>query len=228
MRDENVVDRGEDNYSEEGKWDFHGDASGSIGFFSASADTNARGSHNASSTRDYLREHRGHVEMSDNLSVEATRKAHSISFGEVSTRSHAEGETEDHFEASRANSAIPINATRSHSFSTASTKSRRSSLSWLRLSVASWIPWRQCPCRRTPSALLDRLPRCRKTSRQPTSSAWQFRKRLSRPTRISASSPRATCCPRRYPLRGRPHPDGCPGPGDAGAPGRRAAHQGVG
>ena len=25
MRDENVVDRGEDNYSEEGKWDFHGE-----------------------------------------------------------------------------------------------------------------------------------------------------------------------------------------------------------
>ena len=100
MADENVQDRGEDNYSEQGKWDFHGDASGSIGFFSASADTNARGSHSASSTRDYLREHRGHAEMSDNQSVEATRRAHSISIGEVSTRSHAEGETEDHFEAS--------------------------------------------------------------------------------------------------------------------------------
>jgi hypothetical protein len=100
MADENVVDRGEDNYTEQGKWDFHGDASGSIGFFSASADTNARGSHSASSTRDYLREHRGHAEMSDNQSVEATRKAHSVSIGEVSTRSHAEGETEDHFESS--------------------------------------------------------------------------------------------------------------------------------
>ncbi len=100
MSDVNVVDRGEDNYAEEGKWDCHGDASGSIGFFSASADTNARGSHSASSTRDYLREHRSHAEMSDNQSVEATRKAHSVSFGEVSTRSHAEGETEDHFEAS--------------------------------------------------------------------------------------------------------------------------------
>ena len=30
MSDENVVDRGEDNYSEQGKWDFHGDASGSL------------------------------------------------------------------------------------------------------------------------------------------------------------------------------------------------------
>ncbi len=100
MSDENVVDRGQDNYSEQGKWDFHGDASGSIGFFSASADANARGSHSASSARDYMREHRAHTEMSDNQSVEATRKAHSVSIGEVSTRAHQQGESEDHFEAS--------------------------------------------------------------------------------------------------------------------------------
>ncbi len=100
MSDENVTDRGSDNYSEQGKWDFHGDASGSLGFLSASASTNAKGSHSASSTRDYLREHRAHAEMSDNQSVEATRKAHSISIGEVSSRTHSEGETEDHFESS--------------------------------------------------------------------------------------------------------------------------------
>jgi len=99
MSDENVVDRGNENFSEQGKWDFHGDASGSIGLFSASASTNARGSHSASSTHDYLREHRAHAQMSDNLSVEATRKAHSVSIGEVSTRAHQEGESEDHFES---------------------------------------------------------------------------------------------------------------------------------
>jgi len=100
MSDENVTDRGSDNYSEQGKWDFHGDASGSLGFLSASASTNAKGSHSASSTRDYLHEHRAHAEMSDNQSVEATRKAHSISIGEVSTRTHTSGESEDHFESS--------------------------------------------------------------------------------------------------------------------------------
>jgi len=100
MSDENVVDRGNDNFSEQGKWDFHGDASGSIGFFSAGADANARGSHSASSAHDYLREHRAHAEMSDNQSVEATRRAHSVSIGEVSSRSHTQGESEDHFEAS--------------------------------------------------------------------------------------------------------------------------------
>jgi hypothetical protein len=100
MADENVVDRGSESYAEQGKWDFHGDASGSIGFLSASASTNARGSHSASSTRDYLREHRAHAQMSDNQSVEATRMAHSVSIGEVSTRTHSEGESQDHFEAS--------------------------------------------------------------------------------------------------------------------------------
>jgi hypothetical protein len=100
MADENVVDRGQEKYAEQGKWDFHGDASGSIGFFSASASTNARGSHSASSTRDYLHEHHAHAQMSDNLSVEATRKAHTVSIGEVSTRTHSEGESQDHFEAS--------------------------------------------------------------------------------------------------------------------------------
>lgn len=99
MSDLNTQDRGSDNYNEQSGWDFHGDASGSIGFFSASADSNARGSHSASSSRDYLREHKAHAAMADNQSVEATRKAHSISVGEVSSRSHQEGETEDHFEA---------------------------------------------------------------------------------------------------------------------------------
>jgi len=100
MTDENAVDRGENRASSSGSWDFHGDASGGLGFFSVSADTNARGSHNAQSASDYLREHRAHAEMSDHQSVEATRKAHSVSVGEVSSRAHKEGESEEHFEAS--------------------------------------------------------------------------------------------------------------------------------
>jgi len=100
MMDDNSQDRGNENTSEQGKWDFHGDASGSIGFFSASADANAKGSHSASSTRDYLFEHQAHAQMSDNQSVDATRMAHNVSIGEVSTRTHTEGESEDHFESS--------------------------------------------------------------------------------------------------------------------------------
>lgn len=100
MSDANSTDNGRDSSQQQSKWDFHGDASGGIGFFSASADANARGSHNESSVSDYLREHRAHAESSDHQSVEATRKAHSVSVGEVSSRAHSEGQSEDHFESS--------------------------------------------------------------------------------------------------------------------------------
>ncbi len=100
MSDQNSTDNGSSRSTDQGSWDFHGDASGGLGFFSASADANARGSHNAESTADYLREHRSHASMAESMSVEATRKAHSLSVGEVSTRAHQQGESEDHFEAS--------------------------------------------------------------------------------------------------------------------------------
>lgn len=100
MADQNSSDNGSSSTSSKGAWDFHGDASGSLGFLSASADANAHGSHNASSTAEYAREHSSHASMADRMAVEATHKAHSMSVGEVSTRSHAEGESEDHFEAS--------------------------------------------------------------------------------------------------------------------------------
>jgi len=100
MSDATSIDRVSDRASEAGSWDFHGDASGSLGFLSASADTNARGSHNARSARDYLGEHRAHAQTADHQSVEATRKAHSLSVGEVSTRTHSQGESEDHWESS--------------------------------------------------------------------------------------------------------------------------------
>src|SRR5262249_22792026 len=77
MSDENIVDRGGENSSSQSQWDFHGDASGSLGFFSVNADSNANGSHSGSSARDYMREHTAHAQMSDTQSVEATRKAHS-------------------------------------------------------------------------------------------------------------------------------------------------------
>ncbi len=100
MSDLSVTDSSHSSNSESGKWDFHGDASGSLGFFSASADTNARGSHSASSTADYLRQLRTHSTASANQSVQATHAASSLSIGEVSSRTHIQSESEDHFESS--------------------------------------------------------------------------------------------------------------------------------
>ncbi|MBU6437867.1 MAG: hypothetical protein KGQ77_10090, partial [Betaproteobacteria bacterium] len=61
MSDASSTDNGSNRSTDKGSWDFHGDASGSIGFMSASADANARGSHNAESTFEYLQQHRAHA-----------------------------------------------------------------------------------------------------------------------------------------------------------------------
>jgi hypothetical protein len=100
MADENSTDSSSEKASSDSRWDFHGDASGSIGLGSVNADTNANGSYNAHSSRDWLRQHRAHAQMADSQSVSATRMAHSVSVGEVSSRTHQEGESEDHFESS--------------------------------------------------------------------------------------------------------------------------------
>jgi hypothetical protein len=107
MADQNSTDNGSSHNTDKGSWDFHGDAGGSVGFLSASADANAHGSHNAESASEYLQQHSAHASMADHLSVEATRKAHSISVGEVSTRAHQAGESQDHFEASSREFANP-------------------------------------------------------------------------------------------------------------------------
>lgn len=92
------------NESDSGDWNFHGDAHGSVGLklFGGSADasTNANGSHNSSSTLDYLHEQKSHAQASASQAVGETRKAHSVSVGEVSSRTHIAGESEDQFEAS--------------------------------------------------------------------------------------------------------------------------------
>lgn len=102
MADASASQSGHAESSSDGKWDFHGDAGGSINPFSlsASASTSAGGSHNNHSVSDYLNQQKSHVESSAEQSVSATRKAHSVSIGEVNSRTHIEGESEDHFEAS--------------------------------------------------------------------------------------------------------------------------------
>ncbi len=102
LADASAAQSGHAESSSEGHWDFHGDASGSVSPFSlsASASTNAKGNHNSSSVSDYLNQQRTHVQSAATQAVGAARKAHSVSIGEVSTRTHIEGESEDHFEAS--------------------------------------------------------------------------------------------------------------------------------
>ncbi len=100
MSDVTVRDEGSANAMSHGDWRVDSEGEGHIGFFSAGGSISASGSHNADSHRDFLRELTRHVEASDRRSVTATRAAHSVQVGEVQTRTHAEGESENHFEAS--------------------------------------------------------------------------------------------------------------------------------
>jgi len=102
LADASAAQSGNAESSSEGKWDFHGDAGGSVNplSLSVSASTRAGGSHNSSSVSDYLNQQKSHVQSSASQAVSATRKANSVSIGEVSSRTHIQGESEDHFEAS--------------------------------------------------------------------------------------------------------------------------------
>lgn len=78
----------------------HGETSGAIESFFAGPSVDVSGSWDSSSTSQFLRELSTHAQSSDRRSEMATRTANSVSVGEVSTRSHAEGSTQDHFESS--------------------------------------------------------------------------------------------------------------------------------
>jgi hypothetical protein len=109
MNDASAAQSGQANSSDSSKWDFHGDAHGSLNIlgFGADASSNASGSHNSSSSLDYLNEQRSHVQSSARQAASATHVANSISIGSVDTRTHSQGESEDHFEASSREFANP-------------------------------------------------------------------------------------------------------------------------
>ncbi len=86
--------------SDKGKWDFKGDAEGGLGFFSVNASTSASRSYDNSSARDYLNTQSSNMRSAATQAVQATHMAHSVSIGEVTTRTHAEGQTEDQYESS--------------------------------------------------------------------------------------------------------------------------------
>lgn len=102
LADASAAQSGSAESSSESHFDFHGDASGSINplSLSVSKSNNSSGNHNSSSVSDYLNQQKTHVQSAASQAVGATRKAHSISIGEVSSRTHIQGESEDHYEAS--------------------------------------------------------------------------------------------------------------------------------
>ncbi|HEY9548857.1 MAG TPA: hypothetical protein VIR45_05095 [Kiloniellaceae bacterium] len=89
-----------DDRSSSGSFKTDGSVSGAIESFFAGPSASVSGNHNASSTRDFMRELRSHAESSHERSEQGTRAASSVSVGEVQSRSHAEGESESSFESS--------------------------------------------------------------------------------------------------------------------------------
>ncbi len=88
--------------TDKGSWNFKGDAEAGLDPFALGADAEAKasGSFDNSTTLDYLHRQSSNMRSSATHALNATRKAYSVSIGEVSTRTHIEGESQDHFESS--------------------------------------------------------------------------------------------------------------------------------
>lgn len=99
MSDLTVRDSGSASAESHGSAQGHGGTSGAIQSFFGGASVDVSGSYNASSTNSFLRELSQHASASDRRAEVGTRAASSVSVGEVQSRTHTEGESEDHFES---------------------------------------------------------------------------------------------------------------------------------
>ncbi len=99
MSDVTVKDSSKATNTSQGSAKGHGETSGLLSSVFGSPSVDVSGSYNASSTSSFLRELAQHASASDHRSELATRASNSVSVGEVQTRTHTQGETEDHFES---------------------------------------------------------------------------------------------------------------------------------
>jgi hypothetical protein len=111
MSDLTVRDEARSANQKRGSFEAHAGTSGAIEAFFSGPSVDVSGSYNAESTSEFLRELNQHARASSERAVESTRAASSVSVGEVQTRSHTEGESEDHFESA---SRVFANPNRCH------------------------------------------------------------------------------------------------------------------
>lgn len=100
MSDVNVRDVSRSSNTSRGSFQTHAETSGVLGTLFGSPSVDIRGSYDASSTSTFLRELSQHVRASDRRAEMGSRAASTISIGEVQTRTHTQGQSEDHFESS--------------------------------------------------------------------------------------------------------------------------------
>jgi hypothetical protein len=111
MSDLTVRDEARSANQKRGSFETHAGTSGALEAFFSGPSVDVKGSYSAESTSEFLRELNQHARASSERSVEATRAASSVSVGEVQSRSHSEGESEDHFESA---SRVFANPNRCH------------------------------------------------------------------------------------------------------------------
>ena len=107
MSDLTVRDSVHSSNTSKGKTEGHGETSGFLSSIFGSPSVDVSGSYDGSSTSDFLRELSQHAEASAHRVELGVRGASSVSVGEVETRTHAEGESQDHFESSSREFANP-------------------------------------------------------------------------------------------------------------------------
>lgn len=100
MSDLTVKDSGRSTNRSKGHFDTHGETSGALETVFGSPSIDVSGNYNAESTSDFLRELSQHASSSYHRAEMGSRAASTISIGEVQTRTHSEGESQDHFESS--------------------------------------------------------------------------------------------------------------------------------
>jgi hypothetical protein len=107
MSDISVRDEAHSSNKSKGSTTGHAETSSALETIFGGPSVDVSGSYTAESTSDFLRELNQHARSSHHRSEEATRTASSVSIGEVQTRTHAEGQTQDHFESASREFANP-------------------------------------------------------------------------------------------------------------------------
>ena len=100
MSDLTVRDSGRSTNTNRGHFDTHAGTSGVLESIFGGPSIDVSGNYNSSSTSEFLRELSQHARSSHRRAEMGSRAASSISIGEVQTRTHSEGQSEDHFESS--------------------------------------------------------------------------------------------------------------------------------
>jgi hypothetical protein len=100
MSDVSARDSGRSSNQSKGHTDTHAETSGFLSSIFGSPSVDVNGNYNAEATSDFLRELSQHAQASSHRAELGVRGASAVSVGEVQSRTHAEGESEDHFEAS--------------------------------------------------------------------------------------------------------------------------------